>query len=155
MRSFETLLLTLILLLASGLAQAQIYKCKSLDGQTVYQQTPCSDELTGQRVEEWPQPSAADVAAAQARDAAREQESRRRSEQSDHVLVAQGRNPPAPRRSTPTGSHRQELERRLQHRHASLAAIKGTSQFDAGTRARLLSEISELNAQLQPETGQR
>lgn len=59
----------LIAFFATGIAQAEVYKCKTADGMTVYQQIACNanENETGDKVKAWPQPSQADVAAAQYR----------------------------------------------------------------------------------------
>ncbi len=46
---------------------AQVYKCKGADGKTTYQQTPCGNAPSDNRVKIWAQPSEADVAAAKER----------------------------------------------------------------------------------------
>jgi hypothetical protein len=79
MRAFNPSIPVVLLLLVSSITHAQAYRCKSPEGDTVYQQTPCSGDLSGDRVKEWAHPRASDVAAAQARLRAEEEE-RARSE---------------------------------------------------------------------------
>lgn len=59
----------LVVFFAIGIAQAEVYRCKTADGRTVYQQIACNanENETGDKVKAWPQPSQADVAAAQYR----------------------------------------------------------------------------------------
>ena len=126
---------------------SQVYKCKGTDGSTVYQQSPCDPGRPDDGVVELPpEPSAREAAAARARAEAQAKWLRQR---------ASGSGDPAGVDTTddvqarpPSGWEREELLRRIAHREASLAAIKGWTQYDKDSRARLREEIAELRDRL-------